>query len=411
MRAWLTRLHRWFGLFTAAFLFVAGATGAVIAWDHELDGWLNPAFYVAESGAAPSVSGLELADRLEAAEPTARVTFVELATEPGHTLMGFAEPRIDPSTGAPFAADWNQVAWDPATGEEQARRSWGRISLAREDVLPFLYKLHYSLHLPIVGGTDTGMLLMGLVAVVWVIDCFVSLVIAFPSLAAWRRSLRFRLREGGLKLLFDVHRSGGVWAWGLLLVLAVTAVALNLGEQVVRPAVGAVLELTPDPFDVHPAQERPVEPSLSRAEAVAVAAAEADRRGLGAPAGAVFYSSLHGLYGVGFYPPGEDHPTGLGNPWIYVDGRTGALAGAEIPGGGTLGDLFLQAQFPLHSGRVAGTPGRVVVSLLGAVIATLSVTGVWLWARKAVRRAASASAPASASSRPALSTSSLGSSS
>ena len=37
MRRVLLLLHRWFGLFTALFLFVAGFTGAVIAWDHELD--------------------------------------------------------------------------------------------------------------------------------------------------------------------------------------------------------------------------------------------------------------------------------------------------------------------------------------------------------------------------------------
>ncbi len=42
MRSWLVRLHRWFGLAIALFLFVAGLTGAVIAWDHELDAALNP---------------------------------------------------------------------------------------------------------------------------------------------------------------------------------------------------------------------------------------------------------------------------------------------------------------------------------------------------------------------------------
>ena len=44
LRAWLVRLHRWAGLLMAGFLFVAGVTGAVISWDHELDEWLNPQF-------------------------------------------------------------------------------------------------------------------------------------------------------------------------------------------------------------------------------------------------------------------------------------------------------------------------------------------------------------------------------
>ena len=37
MRALSTLLHRWVGLFIAAFLFVAAVTGTIIAWDSELD--------------------------------------------------------------------------------------------------------------------------------------------------------------------------------------------------------------------------------------------------------------------------------------------------------------------------------------------------------------------------------------
>ena len=49
MRRQLVRLHRWFGVATALFLFVAGLTGAIIAWDHELDAALNPSFYQART--------------------------------------------------------------------------------------------------------------------------------------------------------------------------------------------------------------------------------------------------------------------------------------------------------------------------------------------------------------------------
>ena len=47
LRACLVVLHRWFGLAIAVFLTVAGLTGAVISWDHELDAWLNPQFFEA----------------------------------------------------------------------------------------------------------------------------------------------------------------------------------------------------------------------------------------------------------------------------------------------------------------------------------------------------------------------------
>ncbi|WP_409998334.1 PepSY domain-containing protein, partial [Escherichia coli] len=49
MRPILVLLHRWCGLFIALFLFTAGLTGAVISWDHELDEWLNPHLFDAQT--------------------------------------------------------------------------------------------------------------------------------------------------------------------------------------------------------------------------------------------------------------------------------------------------------------------------------------------------------------------------
>ena len=54
MRGALVIAHRWFGLSLAVFLTISGLTGALIAWDHELDAWLaSEAAYAAEN--APSL--------------------------------------------------------------------------------------------------------------------------------------------------------------------------------------------------------------------------------------------------------------------------------------------------------------------------------------------------------------------
>jgi uncharacterized iron-regulated membrane protein len=89
------------------------------------------------------------------------------------------------------------------------------------------------------------------------------------------------------------------------------------------------------------------------------------------------------MYGVGFFEPGDEHGDGgLGNPWLYFNASDGSPAGADIPGAGSAGDIFLQAQFPIHSGRIIGVTGRVIVSLLGLAVAALSVTGLVLWWRR-----------------------------
>ena len=58
----------------------------------------------------------------------------------------------------------------------------------------------------------------------------------------------------------------------------------------------------------------------------------------------------------------------------------------RVPWEGTSGDVFMQLQFPLHSGRIAGTPGRVAISLLGIVVAMLSITSIVVWAKKRAAR-------------------------
>ncbi len=396
MRAVFVLLHRWFGLGVAVFLFISGATGAIISWDHELDAALNPTLFHANSADSGSVAGtpkpgLELANIVEAQEPKLRVTYVMNESEPGHTSSMMVEPRLDPATGKPYELGYNQVAVDPVTAEIQGKRMWGAISLSRENLLPFLYKLHYTMHLPEVGGIELGIWLMGIIGIVWALDCFIALWLSFPNLKSWRKSFAFRWKDGGHKLNFDLHRSGGVWVWGLLLVLAVTSVSMNLNNQVMTPVIKMFSTVTPTAFDTRTpvAPDKVAEPRMSRERIMQLAAEDGRRRGFEAPAGGVFYSSTFGLYGVGFFEAGNDHgDVGLGNAWLYFDAATGAPAGTRIPGTGSAGDLFIQAQFPLHSGRILGLPGRIFISFMGALVAMLSVTGVVIWVRKRKARVA-----------------------
>nr|WP_180279162.1 PepSY-associated TM helix domain-containing protein [Janthinobacterium sp. BJB304] len=393
MRPPMVVLHRWFGLAVALFLFISGLTGAVISWDHELDAWLNPQLFHAAgtAGDGPAKSGLELAQQLEAQDRRLRVNYTLTAIEPGHTALIAVEGRPDPATGKPFEPGFNQVAVDPATGAIQGTRQWAAVSLTRENLLPFLYKLHYTMHIPDGWGIELGVWFMGIIGIVWVLDCGIALYLSFPNRRSWRKSLAFRWRERGHRLNFDLHRSGGVWVWLLLLALAVTSVSMNLQTQVMRPLVAKLSTLSPNAFDSRTPQPpgHPIEPLLTREQVVALAKTEAARRGWTLPAGGVFYSSAYGLYGVGFFAADNDHGDGgLGNAWLYFDGRDGKPAGGVVPGTGSAGDIFLQAQFPLHSGRILGLPGRILISAMGLVVAMLSATGLIIWLRKHRARAA-----------------------
>lgn len=387
-RPFLTIIHRYLGLTLALFLTIAGLTGAIISWDHELDEWLNPELFAASTSGQPQDS-LALARELERQRPELMVTFFPLAVKPGHNWLTSVEPR-----DASKPLGYNQVALDPVTGEIKGQRQWGEISLSRPNLLPFLYKLHYSMHIPDVWGVELGIVLMGVLAIVWCIDSLIALWISFPNRLQWRKSLRFRLNQGPAKRTFDLHRSGGVWLWPLILMLAITSVAMNLRNEVMVPVVSLFSPLTPTPFETRAPATNAAPAGISREQIVERAQAQAQQLGITRPLGGIYYSAAFSLYGVGFFAPGMGHGDGgLGNPWLYFDATSGAFVSAQIPGTGSAGDIFMQAQFPLHSGRILGFPGRVMMSVFGVFIALVSVTGVLIYARKRRARALASQKP------------------
>ena len=269
----------------------------------------------------------------------------------------------------------------------QGRREWGALSVARLDLMPFIYRLHYSLFLPVYGGINFGFWVMGVVGIVWAIDCLIALVLAFPNPKSWRKSFAFRVRRGGYPLVFDLHRSGGVWVWGLLLVVAVTSISMNLAVPVVRPLVSLVSPLAETPY-TNPEHFPPAAPGstvLPRERIVEIARAAGRDAGFAAPPGALLFAPAMNAYAVGFFTPGNDHgDVGAGNAWLYWDAVTGRPVAAGA------GPRF--GRRPVHAGAVSAAlgadrrrRGRAAVSMLGIVIAMLSVTGICIWVKRSAR--------------------------
>jgi uncharacterized iron-regulated membrane protein len=413
MRATFVMLHRWAGLLMAGFLFLTGLTGAIISWDHELDDLLNPHLMEARGGGQARDS-LALAAEIEARHPQVQVTGLPLAPEPGKSLSFWVEPKVDPATGELFEPGFNQVFIDPATGKELGRREWGAVwPVTTENLVSFLYKLHYSLHLPEMWGIDRwGMWLLGTIALIWTVDCFTGFVLTLPArrrsaasedrLSAeqaapsapgfwqrWKPAWQVRWRSSTYKLNFDLHRAGSLWTWALLFILAFTAFSLNLYREVFVPAMSVVSKVTPTPFDTRQptALNQPIVAQTDFRQAIEKASAEARQRGWTAPAGSLFYSRYFGVYSVAFFHPEDGHGAGgVGHRTLYLDGGDGRLLGDKEPWQGTAADIFVQAQFPLHSGRILGLPGRILISIMGLVVATLSVTGVYVWWKKRAAR-------------------------
>jgi uncharacterized iron-regulated membrane protein len=147
----------------------------------------------------------------------------------------------------------------------------------------------------------------------------------------------------------------------------------------------SVSSYTPTPYDLRKPVplDKPIVATLSFKEVIDRADSEARSRGWSQAAGAIGYNALFGIYSVRYYPAGHDHGSGGAGPsQLFYDGVDGRLLGDKIPWTGTAADIFVQAQFPVHSGRILGLPGRIIISLMGLVVAALSASGIVIWWRK-----------------------------
>jgi uncharacterized iron-regulated membrane protein len=403
MRAFWTRIHRWAGLAVALFLIVAGLTGAVTSWDHELDEWLN-ADIMHAPGRGPMRDPMDLAAVVEAADPRVQVSYITLALEEGHAASFLVRPRADPATGKPFVLDYNNVFVDPVTATITGHRDSTAVSLSRRSLMPFLRTVHYSLHIPAFWGTDRwGYWLMGGVALLWLLDSFVAFYLTTPRRLKvrshgapahrtpagwwqrWKPSWLLRWKAGGYKLNFDLHRAGGLWVWAVIIVVAFTSFSLNLYREVFYPVMSLVSKTTPGPYETQtPAPFGSyVPPTVGFAEAVRVATAEAARRNYEYPPSGIYYGGDFAFYNVSFFDPtDESGAMGMGLSNMYIDAKDGRVIGEYRPWQGTAADVFVQLQLPLHSGRLLGMPGRILMSFMGVMVAMLSVTGIVIWARK-----------------------------
>lgn len=384
-RFWVI-VHRWAGLTIALFLTIAGVTGAMMPFEEALSYASKPgAAFVAPAtpGAAP-LDPVSIAERVEKATG-AVVMYLPLEVPRDHVLRLFVAPSAH-GPAPPFDMVWA----NPYDGTIRATLTWGGWHDGAQDIVPFLYSLHYGW----VAGA-WGMFAFGIAALIWTLDCFVGFALTLPPAARarpggaapgfrarWAPSWKIR-RSGGHKLTFDLHRASGLWLWPLLFVFAWSGVALTLPQasQPVMKLLGASDLYMP------PAQAKPVSaPAIGRRAAIAHGLAA--MRAIGREKGFTIdrptmlgYDPASGAYTL-YAHTSLDAVDKDGRTVLWFDGGDGRVLHFADPIGRTGADRTMTWMTMLHMAEVFGLPYRIFVSLLGLAVTALSVTGVMIWMRK-----------------------------
>lgn len=367
IRAAMLWCHRWFGLLAGVWLFLLAATGTVIVFYEEIDHLLNPQLFD-----LPVVGErLPFEDLVRAAEASrsgSYARFVNLPNAPGEPLIAYLAARADSEEAIPRSL---HAIVDPYTGEVLASRVFGAFKLDRLHFANWVYQLHMNLHLGTVGSV-----LLGIVALLWIFDHIPAVWLSFPTLRRWWRSFLVKRSARGAAQAYGLHRASGLWLAPVTLILAVSGVYFNFYPLFVA-AVEFFSPLTEKVYQTAPALDEPIyspEVSIDRALDTArqvTGDAEVDSLSI-LPAS--------GLYWARIFDPRDLADYGQRN--VYVSMQDGSVVGDQHGAEGSAGDVFIALQFPLHSGKIMGWPGRILIALTGLVICGLVATGFILWFRK-----------------------------
>jgi uncharacterized iron-regulated membrane protein len=381
-RSFWVWLHRWAGLAMTLFLVIVGLTGSLLAFYDDLERLATPQLFATPRPGEPHLDLATLAERALALVPQASSATV-LLFRPDQADVMFV-PRKDPATGKPYELGFNQLYLDPWTGNELGRRTFATLSEGWINLMPFIYDLHMQLALGL-----TGYWILGIVALVWTIDCFIGFYLTLPVTAAsfWRRrkpAWLVKWKASAYRLNFDLHRASGLWLWPMLFIFAWSSVMFNL-DSVYSPVTQFLFDYVP-PGSAKPAQlpESNEHPRLdyhaaqeAGARLVAEQAAIHGFTVAGEPA-YLSYDPRRGQYYYGV-PTSLDVVPQKTHTVVVFDGETGALTEFHTPTGEHSGNTVTYWLRVLHMADVFGLPYRIFVCVLGLVITMLSVTGVYIW--------------------------------
>jgi uncharacterized iron-regulated membrane protein len=259
---------------------------------------------------------------------------------------------------------------DPASGAVLGTRSLESLSLARPELLRTLYEFHRNVLLG-----NWGSNLVGIAGALLLTSVITGLVMAWPRrLAAWRRLVWVNTRASPTRVLFDLHRSGGVLIATLLLLSTLTGFTL-VYLNYVRDIVGVFSRV--ESFPTLPWRRTPDGESVTLAAMV-------DQVRTRFPAHRLTEIHLppRGNTGYLFYlrAPGDVH--GLGDTIAWVHPVTAEILVERSARTRSGGESFMHWLFPLHTGSAFGGWGLVAMCLTGAMPLLLVSSGVWVWWRK-----------------------------
>ncbi len=243
-------IHRYTGLFMAAFLMIIALTGTLLAFHDELDDVFNHKLAQVEERKTALLPIAALHDRIIRAYPQYDFSSMPTSIEANKSVVFSIDRKRGKPTSNQTKASFQEVYVHPYTGDIIGTRD--KEEWAWRNTMWKVFWLHCDLLLG-----DIGKLILGIVALMWTINCFIGFYLTLPRavktkkvsakkrapfLKRWLPAWKIRTKSNIFKLNYDLHHAFGLWLWGILFIIAWSSVGFNL-RPVYQPVMQVVVGL------------------------------------------------------------------------------------------------------------------------------------------------------------------------
>jgi len=365
VRSLVLKVHLYLGLVAAVFLVILSATGAVMAFEHDIERWVDPGLWHASIG-----HQLLDEDRLvaiaEATFSNTRVTAIQIAPRPDVVQVMRMSDRA-----AVYVNPWDGTITGRIVG-----------STRTQDWIGYVHQLHLRLvpkprEAPAL--RPPGKLIVSFAGLI--------LCLLVPTgVVLWWRAKRLSIRAGGsaFRIAFDAHHVVGIYAGVFLFVAGLTGVMVGFDA-----AERLFYTVTQSEEPKRPKPPQASEPGGRRL--ISVERAMAVGRGA-VPGGEVIQVQIpdnpKAVFAVFLRGPREvatDSPIPV---IVYVDPYSASVIRTQDLFSESPGYYLVRLNRAIHTGDLWGGAGHVVMSLSSLALGVMVISGLFIWRGRASKKLA-----------------------
>ncbi|MES2463746.1 MAG: PepSY-associated TM helix domain-containing protein [Armatimonadota bacterium] len=356
----LRLVHLTVGLLAGLVLTVTGITGALMQFEAEINEISRPDLWQV----TPTATRVPLQTLKETAE----------AAHPGETVFFYRLPRRTDRAVVLQTAE-RRVFADPYTGTLK-----GDLDRKNPTRMEAFFKLVRDLHITLCSG-ETGTKIVGFSAIFLVLSLITGIILWWPKrLALLRQRLTVKWNARWRRVNYEAHSAFGFWMTLPLLCMGVSTI-----YWVFRPNITPLLvRLTKSA----PAPRAPKLPASAPVPGTARPAVPVDRyletAYAAVPGGISLLMSVPDprrpmVRPVQVWMKTPDDPMPTGRTTVWVDPRDGALVRVDSAFQTSPADLIARYNYTVHTGDIAGLPGRILWAIGSLGLTFLFVGGIVIW--------------------------------